>query len=109
MLRESRRFSGVLLIITSLLLLPTCTAVPHNTATNDDIQLRPYIERIVYRQTDDLEDDILNNEIDLVLSDDEFLIYAMMHPDELMVLDQDPNIDLCQTTNNGYFCIDFSC
>ncbi|MHA2024665.1 MAG: ABC transporter substrate-binding protein [Candidatus Thorarchaeota archaeon] len=75
-----------------------------NTTTSDELQLRPYIDRIVYRHTDDVDTEIillLSNQIDTVLS--------FYNPEDMLILDQDPDIDLFRTTGNGYWCIDFDC
>ncbi len=110
MLRESRRFASVLFVIVSLLAFPTSALALQNTLASDDIKLRPYVDGIVYRHMDNVESEItslLNHAIDFVLDDETFLRHMLDNPDEMTLLDQDPDIDLHQTTGNGYWCIDF--
>ncbi|MGD9395776.1 MAG: ABC transporter substrate-binding protein [Candidatus Thorarchaeota archaeon] len=109
-MREKRRFVSVLFVIISLLAFTTSAVALQNTLASDYIKLRPYIDRIVYRYWPNAEYEIralLDNEFDLVLDDETFLRYMLDNPDEMILLDQDPDIDLHKTTGNGYWCIDF--
>ncbi len=44
---------------------------------------------------------LLNHAIDFVLDDETFLRHMLDNPDEMTLLDQDPDIDLHQTTVTG--------
>jgi ABC-type transport system substrate-binding protein len=65
---------------------------------------------VVYEYTEDSDGTLapISNK-DLILIDDYYYIKSLIDLDRVIQFNQFVGFDLCQTTGNGYWCIDFNC